>query len=151
MVLKRWDWLVVLSVCLLAASAIVLLTMPLARGESRLGTGGWSGLPLAAYTFPLIGFFLAPVYPAINSVILSSVPKTKHGLMSGLIVVFSALGGTMGSIITGYVFQLYGGQRAFYFSLIPISILIAALFVFKKIRSRASMGEMSGNLATGFM
>jgi MFS transporter, FHS family, glucose/mannose:H+ symporter len=151
MVLRKWDWVGVLTTCLLAASAVVLLTMPLVRSESRIPVTGWSGIPLAAYTFPLIGFFLAPVYPAINSIILSSIPKAKHGLMSGLIVVFSALGGTMGSIITGYVFQLYGGQRAFYFSLIPISILVAALFIFKKIKSRSSLAESSGRLAAGFI
>jgi FHS family glucose/mannose:H+ symporter-like MFS transporter len=150
-VLKKWDWLVVLSVCLLAASLIVLITLPLARNENRHTVSGWADLPLAAYTFPMIGFFLAPVYPAINSVILSTVPKAKHGSMSGLIVVFSALGGTMGSIITGYIFQSYGGQRAFYFSLIPITILIAALYVFKKIKTKAGVGVISASLATGFV
>jgi FHS family glucose/mannose:H+ symporter-like MFS transporter len=150
-VMKKLDWLVVLSACLLAASIIILVTMPLAAHENKQAISGWSSLPLAAYTFPLIGFFLAPVYPAINSVILSSVPKAKHGLMSGLIVVFSALGGTMGSIITGYIFQSYGGQTAFYFSLIPICILIAALFIFKKIKSKAGEAQISTGLSTGLV
>jgi Na+/H+-dicarboxylate symporter len=56
--------------------------------------------------------------------------------MSGLIVVFSALGGTTGSIITGHIFGTYGGQTAFYFSLIPIAILIIILFVFKKLQPK---------------
>ncbi|MEI8640389.1 hypothetical protein P4S68_02165 [Pseudoalteromonas sp. Hal099] len=30
--------------------------------------------------------------------------------MTGLIVVFSALGGTTGSMITGYVFEHFSGQ-----------------------------------------
>jgi predicted MFS family arabinose efflux permease len=58
--------------------------------------------------------------------------------MSGLIVVFSALGGTTGSIITGNVFEAYGGQTAFYFSLIPVTILIVLLFAFKRLQLKAA-------------
>jgi len=47
---------------------------------------------------------------------------------------FSALGGTTGSIITGNIFQHYGGQTAFYFSLIPIFILMILLFLFYRIQ-----------------
>jgi MFS transporter, FHS family, glucose/mannose:H+ symporter len=59
-----------------------------------------------------------------------------HGPMSGLIVIFSALGGTTGSIITGYIFEHFGGQKAFYFSLVPITILAISLFVFNKLQQR---------------
>jgi fucose permease len=76
---------------------------------------------------------IAPVYPAINSLILTALPAQKHGLMSGLIIIFSALGGTTGSIITGNIFQHFGGQTAFYFSLAPIGILIVGLFFFNKL------------------
>ena len=74
---------------------------------------GWSTAPLAAFIFPLIGLFLAPIYPAINSVILSNLPAHKHGSMSGLIVVFSALGGTTGSIITGFIFEKFDRWRLY--------------------------------------
>jgi len=57
--------------------------------------------------------------------------------MSGLIVVFSALGGTTGSIITGHIFEAYGGQNAFYFSLVPVTILCILLFIFKKLQPRS--------------
>jgi MFS transporter, FHS family, glucose/mannose:H+ symporter len=57
--------------------------------------------------------------------------------MSGLIVVFSALGGTTGSIITGHIFEAYGGQSAFYFSIVPLSILIVCLFFFNKIQKES--------------
>jgi len=80
----------------------------------------------------LIGLCLAPVHPAINSVMLSTLPKHQHAPMSGLIVVFSALGGTIGSIITGNIFQHFGGQNAFYFSLIPIKLISIASFFFNK-------------------
>lgn len=132
--LKKFDWLFVLTGCLLLAAVLVIITVPLTKNISASPVTTLSDIPLVAYAFPLIGLFLAPVYPAINSVILSNLPAHKHGSMSGLIVVFSALGGTTGSIITGHIFGAYGGQTAFYFSLIPIAVLIILLFIFKKIQ-----------------
>ena len=93
-----------------------------------------AGMLLRKIAFPLIGLFLAPIYPAINSVILSNLPAHKHASMSGLIVVFSALGGTTGSIITGHIFDAWGGQTAFYSSLAPICLLFILLYLFKKVQ-----------------
>ncbi len=136
-VMKKLNWHVVLTSCLLLAAALVLTAIPLAKGAEGRVVTGWGDAPLAAFVFPLIGLFLAPIYPAINSLILSSLPVQKHGLMSGLIIIFSALGGTTGSIITGNIFQRFDGQTAFYFSLVPIGILLAGLFFFKKLQAQA--------------
>ncbi len=138
LLLKKFDWLFVLSGCLLLAAILVIITVPLTKDISGSPVTTLSDIPLVAYAFPLIGLFLAPVYPAINSVILSNLPAHKHGSMSGLIVVFSALGGTTGSIITGHIFGAYGGQTAFYFSLIPIAVLVILLFIFKKIQPKSA-------------
>jgi len=134
LILKKIDWLAMLVSCLLCAAAIVLITVPLTRNISGNPVNSFANIPLVGFAFPLIGLFLAPVYPAINSVILSNLPAHQHASMSGLIVVFSALGGTTGSIITGHVFGAYGGQTAFYLSLIPIAVLIILLFIFKKLQ-----------------
>jgi predicted MFS family arabinose efflux permease len=56
--------------------------------------------------------------------------------MSGLIIIFSALGGTTGSLITGNIFEHFGGETAFYFSLVPIGILLVALFFFQKLQNK---------------
>lgn len=135
-ILKKLNWFYVLIGCLLLAATLVLVAMPLAKTEAGKNITGWLDAPIAAYIFPLIGLLLAPVYPAINSVILSSLPKPKHGIMSGLIIIFSAIGGTTGSLITGYIFDKYNGQTAFYFSLIPIAILLASLAIFKKLQKK---------------
>jgi fucose permease len=135
--LRKIHWFRVLILCLLAAATLVLVAIPLAQA-SRVGeVTGWSNAPLGAFVFPLIGLFIAPIYPAINSVILSTLPARQNGAMSGLIVIFSALGGTTGSIITGNIFEAFGGQTAFYFSLVPISILIACLFFFNRIQKKS--------------
>jgi fucose permease len=138
-VLRKIDWLLVLIVCLILAAILVLLVIPLAGKVQVASINSWADAPLAAFIFPVIGLLLAPVYPAINSAILSSLPPRQHGPMSGLIVIFSALGGTTGSIITGYIFQSYGGQSAFYFSLVPIGILIVSLIFFSRLQKRTTV------------
>ena len=135
-VLKQFKWLTVLIICVLLSAGMVLLALPLAQNLSNETITGWSNAPLVAYIFPMIGLFIAPIYPSINSVILSALPNNKHGIMSGLIVIFSALGGTTGSIITGYIFEHFGGQSAFYFSLIPMAILIILLVIFNRLSEK---------------
>ncbi|WP_375444025.1 sugar MFS transporter [uncultured Fibrella sp.] len=142
--LKRIPWYGLLMACLIIAGSLVLVALPLAEKASQntvalaAGAGyGWANAPLAAFIFPLIGLFIAPIYPAINSAILSSLPLRQHGPMAGLIVVFSALGGTTGSLITGRIFETYGGQTAFYASLVPITLLLLLLTVFKRMQGKA--------------
>jgi fucose permease len=142
-VLRKIHWLAVIVFCLAGAAALVLLAIPLAQNIDTSSISGWVDAPLVAFIFPMIGFLLAPVYPAINSVILSTLPAKKHAAMSGLIVVFSALGGTTGSIITGHIFQAYGGERAFYFSLIPITVLIVLLIVFNRLQKKYTIHQQA--------
>lgn len=136
-VLRRIHWFNVLMICLFSAGILVLVAIPLAQTTAGHPVTGWADAPLGAFVFPLIGLFIAPIYPAINSVILSTLPPRQHAPMSGLIVIFSALGGTTGSIITGNIFETYGGQSAFYFSLVPIGVLLVCLFFFNRIQKKS--------------
>jgi len=139
LVLKKMNWYIVLCISIILAATLLLLAVPLAEKATGQIITGWGNAPLAAFIFPLIGILIAPVYPAINSEILSTLPKPKHGLMSGLIIVFSALGGTLGSRITGTIFEHYGGQKAFYFILIPMFILIVCLSIFRRIQLKSKL------------
>jgi fucose permease len=131
-VLRRHDWFLVLAVSLVVAAVLVLVSLPLTENLPDLQISRWADAPMAAYVFPLIGFCIAPVYPAINSVILSALPARQHAPMAGLIVVFSALGGTSGSIITGALFEAFDGTTAFYFSLLPIAMILLSLYLLKR-------------------
>jgi len=126
---KKINWLLLLIICLVGAGLMVVLILPqtenLVPGEIRT----LSDIPVIAYVFPLIGFFLAPIYPLVNSVVLSSTEKIYHSPMASLLVFFSAIGGTGGSRLVGYLFRNFGGSEAFYFSLIPLIILIICLFI----------------------
>ncbi len=140
--LRKIHWLKVIIACLLLAAILVVLVIPLASKIHIISVDSWLAAPFVAYMFPLIGLLIAPVYPAINSVILSSLPLRQQGPMSGLIVIFSALGGTTGSIITGHIFEAYGGQTAFYFSLVPITILIISLIFFNRLQKKEAVVTM---------
>jgi len=141
LVLKRVRWHVLLNLCVLAMGVLVLLTLPLAANVVARPDVGWFHAPIAAYLIPLIGILMAPIYPVINSVALSALPKPLHAPMTGLIVVFSALGGTLGSRITAIVFSRFDGIHAFYFSLLPMTLLLIALFFFRRETER--MSELS--------
>ena len=139
-VLKRMNWYPFLMLCLLAMGATMLLSLPLAQHVGDTPILSWTDAPLAAFLVPLIGLTMAPIYPVINSVMLSSLPNVQHAPMTGLIVVFSALGGTTGSIVTGLIFDSMGGQQAFYLLLVPIALIMQTLFFFKR-ASRAVKAE----------
>lgn len=126
-VLRHLSWYALVNLCLVGMAALMLLILPMTRNVVVPETVHLWNAPLAAYLFPLIGLFMAPVYPIISSVMLSALPKARHAAMTGLIVVFSALGGTTGSMITGLTFARFDGQTAFYLSLVPLSLLLLSL------------------------
>jgi fucose permease len=136
--LKRIPWHLLLAACVLAMATLVILTLPLSHNIQANPDAHWFNLPLAAYIFPLIGLFMAPIYPALNSVVLSSLPQHQQSSMAGLIIIFSALGGTTGSIITGIMFSRFTGQTAFYMALIPMAIILLLLFRLRRETLNAS-------------
>lgn len=138
-----WHWL--LTACIVAMAALVLVALPLAAEARPDPEMGWTRAPLAAYVFPLIGLFMAPIYPAINSVVLSSLPKSQHAAMTGLIVVFSALGGTTGSFVTGQLFAYAGGGTAFYLSLPPMLFLLVGILSLKRYATHAERIRYTGD------
>ncbi len=134
---KRLGWLPLLLGCILIMAALVVLTLPTTNGLQPRTIDSWFDAPVAAYIFPLIGVFMAPIYPIVCSVMLSALPQERHASMVGLIVIFSALGGTIGSFLTGMVFQRFSGQMAFYLVLVPLAILAVALIGFHRRTDRS--------------
>lgn len=129
---RKYKWIYVVSFCVICFALSIFLVLPLTHNIHLDENVTWFNAPLAVYIFPMMGIFLAPIYPSINSVILASIPKYLQSSMSGLIVVFSAIGGTLGSMITGFVFQETSGQQAFYLSFIPLSLLLIFVIMMNK-------------------
>ena len=147
-VLRRIPWYGLLNICVIGMGLLVMVTLPLAHGVVARADVGWLNAPAAAYLIPLIGVLMAPIYPVINSVALSSLPKPAHAAMTGLIVIFSALGGTLGSRITAIVFSRFDGIHAFYFSLVPMLLILVTLFFFKRETDRTGAATATITLAS---
>ena len=133
---KKINWIWVLCFCVVMAMLVVVFVLPKTIGLQVATINKLSDIPLIAFAFPLVGLFIAPIYPLLNSVVLSALPKQMHSSMTGLIVVFSALGGTLGSRIIGYLFKNEGPEKAFYYTLIPMFLLLISFFILKKLTAK---------------
>jgi len=133
LLVKQVKWLYIALVGLIAAAVLVLIVLPMAKNVSVHEVSTMADLPLVSYLFPMIGLFLAPLYPLINSTVLSSVDKEHHSPLAGILVFFSAVGGTSGSLIIGFLFDEFGGDKVFYLSLIPMAIILLSIFRLNKL------------------
>ena len=135
---KKMSWVFLVIFCVLISGAILLAVLPQLEVDVEALTKitSLSDVPLLGFILPLIGLFIAPIYPLLNSTVLSSLPKSLHSPMSGLIIIFSALGGTLGSRIVGELFESIGGANAFYVLLIPMVLLIVFVLLIDKISKK---------------
>jgi FHS family glucose/mannose:H+ symporter-like MFS transporter len=136
LLVKKISWIYILVSCLAGAALMVLFVLPQTQNMPPKTINSMSDVPVIAYVFPLIGFFLAPIYPLVNSFVLSSTEKIFHSPMASLLVFFSAIGGTLGSRLVGYLFKHIGGQKAFYFSLVPMAILLFCILFFSRTQKK---------------
>lgn len=131
---KKISWSVLVIGCAVLAVILLLAILPqLKPGDHVVELSSLSDVPMLGFVLPLIGLFIAPIYPLLNSTVLSHLPKSLHSPMSGLIIIFSALGGTLGSRIVGTLFKNIGGVKAFYFLIIPIVLLIISVLMIQRI------------------
>ena len=137
LLVKRISWIILLCSCLTGAALMVLFVLPQTQNLPQRDIHSLGDVPVIAYVFPLIGFFLAPIYPLVNSFVLSSTEKIYHSPMASLLVFFSAVGGTLGSRLVGYLFKNIGGQKAFYFSLVPMAILFICILLFSRMQKKS--------------
>lgn len=135
---KRISWAYLVTICIVISGGILIYVLP--QLKVNIGTlqeiNSISNIPLLGFILPLIGLFIAPIYPLLNSTVLSSLPKSLHSPMSGLIIIFSALGGTIGSRVVGELFESVGGVNAFYFLLIPMGLLIIFVLLIDRMSKR---------------
>jgi len=135
---KKMAWYFIIAFCLVGAAGMVIFVLPQTQDLEPRNIQSLKDVPVIAYVFPLIGLFLAPIYPLVNSFVLSHTEKALHSPMAGLLVFFSAIGGTLGSRLVGYLFKNIGGQKAFYFALIPLFVLLCCIYLFYRMRRPAN-------------
>lgn len=138
---KRVPW-IVLSLTYLALAFVVTLAVVLLTSEGEPETiTSWVQAPRLAFLFSMVGFFIGPIYPTVSSIVLTKMPKTQQAGMTGLIIIFSALGGTTGSLITGRLTDILNTHDAFFFPLVPIALLALTLLPYKRLADRHADGN----------
>lgn len=137
LLIKKVYWLTMLLTCLIGAALMVVVVLPQTKNLEIIAINSLADVPIIAYVFPLIGFFLAPLYPLVNSIVLSATEKILQSPMASLLTFFSAVGGTIGSRLVGYLFKNIGGDKAFYFSLVPMAVLVICLFLLNNIQKKS--------------
>lgn len=130
-VVKKYNPFSILFTCIILSEFIIYYGIPVTLSVDLEGVNSLFDIPLKFYTFSLVGFFLAPIYPNLNSVILSSTPVSLHSHMTGLIIIFSAVGGTLGSRFVGYLTNEFGVIYAFDRMFIPIAMLFLCVLMLK--------------------
>jgi len=121
--IRQFGWYRVVNVALVAVALGIGLIVPLSRHLGTVPVTDWLHAPIGAWLFLGIGAFMAPIYPTIVSVLLSSSPRARHPELMGLVVIFSALGGTTGSRLTAMLFAGIDGATAFGCMVLPIGVL----------------------------
>lgn len=133
---KRFSWLKIQLTYLALAFALTLFVLMITFDYVASPVANWQDAPALAYIFSMVGFFLGPIYPTICSIVLSKLEKFRQSAMTGLIVIFSALGGTTGSLMIGFFSQNFSTHNAFFFPLVPITLLALALMPYKKLSDK---------------
>lgn len=138
---QRISWLTLALGYLATGFAITLAVVLLTDGPEPVVVTSWTSAPALAFLFAIVGFFIGPIYPTISSIVLNKLPKAKHAAMTGLIIIFSALGGTTGSLVLGRLTDVLNTREAFFFPLVPIVLLMLMLIPYRRLAQRADTAE----------
>lgn len=126
----RFSWLKYVLFCLFSIITLLVISRFFISDVFHF-------LPALLVIFPAIGLFLSPLYPLYNSKMLLGFEKEKVSLLVSIIVIFSSLGSSVGSLSMSFVFQNGWSNNYALFALIPvIFILCITIFFFKDIVSK---------------
>ena len=86
---QRYSGFGVTAGCIVLAIVMVLFVLPQNRVEMGVvsaGTNRLQDVPLLAY--PFLGLFISPIYPLLNSAVLTALPKNSTVLWWGSLSFF---------------------------------------------------------------
>jgi len=137
MLVKKVRWIYIAITGLVLAAILVPVVLPMAENVPQQQASTLADLPLVSFLFPMIGLFLAPLYPLVSSTVLTLTDKAKHSSLAGILTFASAIGGTLGSVIIGNLFDILGGNKVFYLSLIPMAVIFVAILALNRLSKPA--------------
>lgn len=121
----RFHWFRFVIICLVAIFFILISSQLIISfvSDSKL---------LLAILIPVTGLFLSPLYPLYNSEALNEIPSEKTHLFISVVVIFSSIGSSVGSI---YMALIFHNQVSSYYPLfisLPLIIIFGLTFFLNK-------------------
>jgi MFS transporter, FHS family, glucose/mannose:H+ symporter len=135
-VLKKLSWQLMFFIGFIASGILIFCSVHFSVLGSGKNATGFFDVPKIAYLLPLMGFFLAPIYPALCSLILSHTPKEKHVTLMSLILIVTTVACSAASRYIGIMFELVGGNLAIESTIIPIIVLIFLIVPYSRLISK---------------
>ncbi|AIT09332.1 hypothetical protein LO80_04680 [Candidatus Francisella endociliophora] len=127
----RWDRILFLNY--IFGVVFLLFCLGLIQQQTHV-ISSWSEVHIEAFLLPLIGIFIAPTSPLLNSTILSSYDKAQHSLVMTIITISGALTGSIAARLLGELFDVLPGITAFKIStIIPLVIVAIAILPYAKV------------------
>ena len=136
---RHISWILIVMSCVFLTMLMVMFVLPKTVEVIVSHISSISDIPLIGFAFPIVGLFIAPIYPLMTSAVLSALPKKLHSPMTGLIVVFSALGGTTGSTLVGWLFKEVGPKQAFFYTLVPMALLLISIILLNRLTKQKNV------------
>lgn len=122
--IRSFSWYRYMMFCLVMALLILILVY--------LSMTYMSDYFFLVYFIPLIGLFISPLYPVINSRMLLEMDQNKTNLMVSAVVVFSSLGSSFGSIYISQAFHLGKSNLFSLYIIVPILLVMLFTFIFDR-------------------
>lgn len=122
----RFHWFKFVLICLCTVFSILIICQILISNfyfEYKF---------LLIFLMPMIGLFLAPLFPLYNSEILNKVPKEKTHLLVSIVVICSSLGSSVGSLYMAIIFHKNLSNFYPLFILLPLLIIFGLTFLLNK-------------------
>jgi FHS family glucose/mannose:H+ symporter-like MFS transporter len=122
----RFHWFKFVLICLAAVFSILIVCQVLISffyADYKY---------LLIFIMPMIGLFLAPLFPLYNSEILNSVPREKTHFLVSVVVIFSSLGSSVGSLYMAIIFHKNVSNFYPVFILFPLLIIFGLTFFLNK-------------------
>lgn len=131
--LRYFNAFKILFVSVICTELVIYYGLPITLQTDISNVNSLLDIPLSFFAFSLVGLFIAPIYPLLNSIVLSSIPKIYHSPMTGMIIISSALGGVFGARFMGYLTRDSGVMHAFEQMIIPVALLFISILMLSQL------------------
>jgi fucose permease len=118
---------------------LVLFTIP---ALIALTLGLFGSAQVSLYAFPIVGFFMAVMYPIVFSLALSSVAE-QHGSFSGILVT-GIIGGALVQLLIGGLGNIFGLRTAMLFIYITMGYILSIGFWAKPLVTNKTIFDEKG-------